>query len=81
MELEKRGYKINRSRFFRWFDQWDDGTVKTHDVTHDELFANWHNNRYLKQCFRNLQEKYDCGGMTIDEYLEILDKVVERIDI
>lgn len=81
MECERREFNIDRYRFFKWFDQWNDGTVKIHDIDHEELFANWHNDRYLNQCFYNLQEKYDCGGMTINEYTEILNKVVERIDI
>ncbi len=68
MECEKRGHKIDRRRFFKWFDQWNDGTVKTHDIDHDELFAGWHNDRYFRQCYNNLQEKYDCGGITEDEW-------------
>lgn len=32
------------------------------------LFENWHNERYLKQCLYNLQEKYDCGGISDDEW-------------
>lgn len=24
----------------------------------------WHNDRYFLQCFYNLQEKHDCGGIT-----------------
>lgn len=67
VECERRGYKIDRMRFFRWFDQWDDGTVKT-DVKDYELFAGWHNRRYLRQCFANLQEKFDCGGIPDDEW-------------
>lgn len=74
-ECVKRGYKVDYSKFDKWLH------LYTNNCTYDELFAGWHNNRYLMQCFRNLQEKYDCGGMTIDEYIEILDKVVERIDI
>ena len=77
-ELEKRGYKIKRYTFFKWFDEWNDGTIKTHDIDYDELFTDWHNKRYLKQCFYNLQEKYDCGGMTVTEYTNILNVVLEE---
>ena len=77
-ELEKRGYRIKRERFFQWFDQWDDGTVKTGDISHDGLFFGWHNDRYLTQCFYNLQEKYDCGGMTKDEYKALLKFDIDR---
>ena len=74
-ELEKRGYKINRYKFFKWFDQWDDGTIKTGDIDYDDLFAGWHNSRYLIQCYHNLQEKYDCGGITKDEWFQIIEKM------
>lgn len=36
-----------------------------------DIFSGWHNDRYLKQCFYNLQEKYDCSGISDDEW-EIL---------
>ena len=34
----------------------------------NNMFSEWHNDRYLKQCLMNLQEKYDCGGVTKDEW-------------
>ena len=43
----------------------------------DEIFPNWHNERYLKQCFYNLQEKYDCGSITKSEY----DKLKEATEM
>ena len=32
------------------------------------------NERYLMQCYYNLQEKHDCGGITDEEWNRILDK-------
>ena len=29
----------------------------------EEVFDGWHNGRYLRQCYYNLEEKYDCGGI------------------
>ena len=37
----------------------------------DELFDDWHNNRYLRQCYYNLEEKYDRGGVPQDEWMRI----------
>ena len=37
-------------------------------VPYSEVFEGWHNNRYLMQCYYNLQEKYDCGGISEDEW-------------
>lgn len=38
------------------------------------LFPDWHNNRYLQQCYYNLQEKYDCNGISEDEWKKIEEK-------
>lgn len=31
----------------------------------------WHNERYFLQCFYNLQEKYDCGGILEEDWQKI----------
>ena len=58
-ELCKRGYKAD------WFN--------FAEYEYDEPFDTWHNDRYLRQCFYNLQEKYDCGGITKEEWIRITD--------
>lgn len=35
---------------------------------HDKLFKDWHNERYLEQCYCNLEEKYDRGGIPQKEW-------------
>ena len=68
IETEHRDYKCN----LRKFDQYFKGgkIVKTFD----ELFDGWHNERYLDQCFYNLQEKFDCGGMSEEEWEKVSKK-------
>lgn len=39
-----------------------------------DIFKSWHNDRYLKQCFYNLQEKYDCGGISGEEWETLRSK-------
>ena len=39
-----------------------------------------HNDRYLKQCYYNLQEKYDRGIITEDEWNKIVDYCMLYID-
>ena len=39
-----------------------------------ELFQDWHNGRYLKQCLINLQEKEDCGAIPAEEWKKITDR-------
>lgn len=78
-EMERRKYKVDRYKFFKWFDLWNDGNIKTHDITKEELFSDWHNNRYLRQCYHNLQEKYDCGGINDDEWKLIREVWLETM--
>ena len=40
-------------------------------VPYDELFAKWHNERYATQCYYNLEEKYDRGGIPEDEWAKV----------
>ena len=30
-------------------------------IQFEDIFYDWHNKRYLEQCYYNLLEKYDCG--------------------
>lgn len=65
-ELEKRGFKINSVKNF---ESYFDG-CKLLPIIADpnyQPFANHHTERYLKQCFYNLQEKYDRGQKDFSE--------------
>lgn len=68
-ELCKRGYKADWFNFAKY--SCFDGMSAEYE--YDEPFDTWHNDRYLKQCFYNLQEKYDCGGITKEEWTRITD--------
>lgn len=48
-------------------------------VPEDLLFKDWHNDRYLYQCISNLEEKYDCGGIPEEEWLQIDEFIEERL--
>lgn len=53
------------------------GVLLNSYVPEDLLFKNWHNDRYLYQCVANLEEKYDCGGIPKEEWLQINDYILE----
>ena len=73
-EMEERGYDCDFDKFEKWFDKpW---SFITPD--YDELFADWHDKRYLRQCFFNLQEKCDCDGMSYFEYEKILILMIKK---
>lgn len=69
-EMKSRGYKCDLEKFSHYFTY----PHETKLVSHEDLFKNWHNERYLTQCLMNLQEKYDCGGINEEEKRVIASK-------
>ena len=66
-EMTKRGYHADSWSFFKWRN--DINTILLSNV-----FRRWHNQKYLTQCFWNLMEKCDCGGITNEEWNKIYDE-------
>lgn len=64
-EMVKRKYKVDYLKFHKYL-------LIHNRVNSEELFQGWHNERYLIQCLHNLQEKYDCGGISEKEWDIIL---------
>jgi uncharacterized protein (TIGR02328 family) len=62
-EMHKRKYKISTNVVSKVFNICDNNKISD-----SEIYKYWHTTRYLKQCLYNLQEKYDCGGITIEEW-------------
>lgn len=80
-ELKRRGYLVQKSAYDTLVTNIREGKDvfnQDHDV---ELYADWMTDRYLMQCFFNLQEKYDCGGLTIDEYRPLLALSIELLHV
>lgn len=83
-EMSKRGYKINPAvgiRFVKNFNKIgnSDETIIGAN-TERVIFEDWHNDRYLRQCLFNLQEKYDCGGIPEEEWKAIENHFDEYLD-
>jgi uncharacterized protein (TIGR02328 family) len=72
-EMVKRGYKCDTKNFERRYKM-SMGLAKCVPIPYDVIFKNKMNDRYLKQCLYNLQEKYDCGGISQEEWQKIEDK-------
>lgn len=66
-EMHKRGYICDTEKYLKW--------CINRNAECDDIFPNWHTDRYFWQCYYNLQEKYDCGGLTYEEWGIILDGV------
>ena len=69
-EMKRRGYKVDTSKFWKHFESGNNYEIPNFD----ELYNGWHNERYLKQCLSNLEEKFDCGGVTYEEWSNIVRK-------
>lgn len=61
-ELVKRGYHPN-NQFIEEYEE--------EPVAKSDLFKDWHNKRYLIQCFFMLEECYDCGLITREEFEKV----------
>lgn len=84
-ELKSKNYKYNLDNMSNYFginnfiteknlyENW----LKKEDI--EEMYKDKMNDRYLRQCLYNLQEKYDCGGISKEEWQIIEDKFGEYL--
>ena len=49
--------------------------------TIDDIYQDWHNDRYLRQCLYNLEEKAMCGAIPKEEWKVITDIYGEKYDL
>lgn len=74
-EMTKRGYKTME----RVWDKICSVDEKVDSIYPPHcLFPGWHNDRYLEQCYYNLQEKYDCGGVREEDWNKIQSLYLKR---
>lgn len=80
-EMHRRGYDISKEPFERLQENIQIASRKEvfNRSTIGTLYEGWHNDRYLAQCYYNLQEKYDCGGITKDEWQKIEEVAASRL--
>ena len=70
-EMTKRGYRTMDSVMAKIASVQPGGMTCITFPAWETVYADWHNDRYLKQCYYNLQEKYDCGGITPSDWYPI----------
>lgn len=70
-EMTSRGYRTMDSVWIKIKSLKEDFIL----IPVDKLYPDWHNERYLKQCYYNLEEKYDCGGVSEEFFLKIEEKM------
>ncbi len=67
-EMKRRNMKPN-SNVYNKIDAYCHSNI----IDRKLLFKDWHNDRYYKQCYYNLEEKYDRGIISKEEW-ETIDK-------
>ena len=84
-EIENRGYKISTNSELKFLINIYDFMKSLGQINDlicfNDLFSKWHNDRYFWQCYYNLQEKYDCGGITKEEWQKIEERAREYGDL
>ena len=71
-EMWRRGYQAQYINLSKHFEQISNFDIRSYrPIDESNLFSSWHNFRYFVQCFYNLQEKYDCGGISEAEWNKI----------
>ena len=67
VELKMRGYNVDPSKFIDYL-YGDNKPEKKPYIPIYNLFPGWHTDEYYKQCYYNLEEKHDRGGITDEEW-------------
>lgn len=62
----ERGYNVSEKTISK-LEKYIDFNIDS-ACLNDVIFKDWHNNKYLNQCYNNLEEKYDCGGINKEEW-------------
>lgn len=77
-EMEKRNIIYNKTLKFEIYDFCCKDIKCLYKVENNYPE---HNNKYLKQCYYNLQEKYDRGILTREEFNKVFDRCKDTINI
>ena len=71
-EITRRGYRTMDKVWEKIAAVAADPFWKT--LSFDDIFSDYHTDNYLRQCWYNLEEKYDRDGITQDDWLKISKK-------
>ena len=77
-EMTSRGYRTMDSVMNKI------ASINENDLTFpawETVYANWHTDRYFLQCYYNLQEKYDCGGISPEDWEKIYQLGIDKFGI
>ena len=73
-DMTRRGYRTMDSVWNKIYCTRESDYGEMEIIPLEDLFPGWQNDRYLEQCYFNLEEKYDCGGVA-QEWFEKIENV------
>lgn len=77
LTMQRRGYNVDLKNFIDYFQIKDYKEMQKILLSNAKTFVKKMNKRYLLQCYYNLQEKYDCGGITEKQWNKINQRFYE----
>ena len=83
-EFDKRGYKIrNVDNYKHYFADVAENALRMYGILHtvfiySQIYPKKMDEKYLRQCLYNLEEKAMCGGITKEEWKKIYNKYKDR---
>lgn len=75
VEFSRRGYIIKEQSMNKYRDYFSDKDL----VDVSEIFPEKMDIRYFRQCYYNLEEKFDCGSITVYEFEPIYCLAKEKM--
>lgn len=67
-EMNRRDYSVHSTAFTQHISE-----PFVSMIPPEQLFPGWHNDQYFTECYYNLEEKYNCGGITDEEWSKIIN--------
>ena len=80
-EMTKRGYRTMDSVMAKIASVQPGGMTCITFPTWETVYEDWHNDRYFLQCYYNLQEKYDCGGISLEDWEKIRELGIKKFGV
>ena len=73
-EMTRRGYRTMQPVM----DKIKSLDMSNEIIPKNIIYTGWHDNRYFIQCYYNLQEKYDCGGISPEDWEKINQIAIDK---
>lgn len=76
-EIVRHGYLCDVKNFAQWRLRKD--IPEFIDLKKDDIFYDWHTKKYFWQCYSHLEELYDCGDISKQDWARIEERMRQTI--